>query len=78
MENATLCKWGNSEAIRIPKSLSKALGLEVGDSLNISVIDNGLFIKPAKKKKRFSFDNFPDGVKVEDEFGEARFGIEEL
>lgn len=46
MAETTLAKWGNSQGIVIPKSLCKALEIEVGDKLNIMLEDGKLTIQP--------------------------------
>lgn len=44
-------KWGNSQGIRIPKSILKEVGLKENDQVEIKVKDGGLFIAPVKKHK---------------------------
>ena len=34
-------KWGNSLAVRLPKALVKALGLQAGDEVQLSPLPNG-------------------------------------
>lgn len=47
---ATLSKWGNSSAIRIPNQLLKQLNLEEGAEVEILVTpDNDLLLRPLKK-----------------------------
>ena len=38
-----VAKWGNSLAIRLPKSVVKVLGLKEGDSIEIHVADRRSF-----------------------------------
>jgi antitoxin MazE len=38
---AQVLKWGNSLAVRIPKSIAEAAGLKAGDPLEIEVADQG-------------------------------------
>ena len=40
----TVQKWGNSQAIRIPKSILEALFLEENDTVELIAIDNRLVI----------------------------------
>ncbi|MBO8159726.1 AbrB/MazE/SpoVT family DNA-binding domain-containing protein [Thermosyntropha sp.] len=44
-------KWGNSQGIRLPKSILQAVGLKENDKVEIKIKDGGLFILPAKKHK---------------------------
>ena len=48
---ARLQKWGNSDGIRIPSSILKALNLKTNDTINLEQIEDKIIIsKPAKKK----------------------------
>nr|WP_168121857.1 AbrB/MazE/SpoVT family DNA-binding domain-containing protein [Paenibacillus sp. HB172176] len=50
MTTATLSKWGNSSAIRIPNQLLKRLNLEEGAELQIIVTqENDLLLRPVIK-----------------------------
>ncbi|MDK8192570.1 AbrB/MazE/SpoVT family DNA-binding domain-containing protein [Paenibacillus sp. UMB7766-LJ446] len=50
MITATLSKWGNSSAIRIPNQLLKHLNLEEGSEIEILVTaDNELLLRPKTK-----------------------------
>jgi antitoxin MazE len=48
----TLNKWGNSEAIRIPKQLAETLKIHRGDKLDIRIENDALVIKKAELKGR--------------------------
>ena len=48
----TLNRWGNSDAIRIPKILSEALGIESGDKVELTIEKDTLVIKKAELKGR--------------------------
>jgi antitoxin MazE len=50
MTTATLSKWGNSSAIRIPNQLLKQLNLEEGAELQIILTpDNDILLRPTQK-----------------------------
>ncbi len=50
MTTATLSKWGNSSAIRIPNQFLKRLNLEDGAELQIIVTeDNDILLRPMVK-----------------------------
>ena len=42
----TAQKWGNSLAIRVPKSVAVQLGLKAQDDLDIEVRDGNVLLKP--------------------------------
>ncbi|WP_432762723.1 AbrB/MazE/SpoVT family DNA-binding domain-containing protein [Adlercreutzia murintestinalis] len=50
---SSISSWGNSAAIRLPKSLLGAAGLRLGDKVNISTNAAGnIEIAPAQKEHR--------------------------
>ena len=48
---ARLQKWGNSDGIRIPSGILKALNLKTNDSINLEQVDDKIVISKMKKKK---------------------------
>ena len=44
----TLQKWGNSLAVRIPKTMANEIKLEQGDSVELDVTDGTLSVRPAR------------------------------
>ena len=48
---ARVQKWGNSLALRIPKSFATEAGLDRDSSVEVSLIDKKLVIAPASKTK---------------------------
>ncbi len=44
-------KWGNSLALRVPKSLAEVLGVTASSPVEISVENHALVVKPRKRKK---------------------------
>jgi antitoxin MazE len=42
----TVQKWGNSLAIRVPKSVAVQVGLKAQDDLEIKVQDGNVVLKP--------------------------------
>ena len=47
-----LQKWGNSDGIRIPSSLLKALNLKTNDLIELKQEDDKIIITKSKKEKR--------------------------
>lgn len=49
----TLQRWGNSQGVRLPKSIIESLGIAVGASVNVEVSkDNSqITIKPTKESR---------------------------
>jgi len=52
--DAEVKKWGNSFAIRLPKSEADRLGLKEGDHVEVEMRK-----APRKKRKRISLDHWP-------------------
>ncbi|MEH2530458.1 antitoxin MazE [Bradyrhizobium sp. AZCC 1588] len=45
-------KWGDSLAVRLPKTLIEKMGLKVGDELDIvDVVDRTLFVQKEDRRK---------------------------
>lgn len=48
-----IASWGNSEAVRIPKSLLRSVGLSAGDSVRIATTERGVIeIAPIRREHR--------------------------
>ena len=47
----TVQKWGNSYAVRIPKSFIKEVGLEYRADVELTLEDGKLVIQPIKEEK---------------------------
>jgi len=52
-------QWGNSHAIRLPKSLLEALEVEKDDDLNVEIINHSIVLTKAEKEITFE-DLFKD------------------
>ncbi|MDR0580306.1 MAG: AbrB/MazE/SpoVT family DNA-binding domain-containing protein [Campylobacteraceae bacterium] len=52
MTNIKLATWGNSTALRLPKTLLNQLGIDKNSTVSISITENQeLLIKPVYKHK---------------------------
>ncbi|MCB9494219.1 MAG: AbrB/MazE/SpoVT family DNA-binding domain-containing protein [Desulfobacteraceae bacterium] len=49
---AKIQKWGNSQGIRITKTLLSDARINVGDEVNISVKEGALIVTPVEKKRK--------------------------
>ncbi|MED3648670.1 AbrB/MazE/SpoVT family DNA-binding domain-containing protein [Halalkalibacterium halodurans] len=47
---ATVQKWGNSLAIRIPNQFAKTLGIKNGSEIELQLLDEKMVVKPVKPK----------------------------
>lgn len=48
---ATVQKWGNSLAVRIPNQFAKNLGVTHGSKIELQLLDEEMRVKPIKKSK---------------------------
>ena len=73
-------KWGNSQGLRLPKSVLRDLNLFVGDELKITIVDNKIVLEPVLKKKKYNIydlvKKIPKDYKPHEEFSD-KMGIEE-
>jgi len=72
---ATIARWGNSLAVRIPQNLAKEILLTEGVEVDLVVLDGNLVIKP-RSRKRYSLDDLiaaitPENLHTEVESGNA-------
>ncbi|BAY17676.1 transcriptional regulator/antitoxin, MazE [Nostoc sp. HK-01] len=70
---ATITKWGNSLAVRIPQNLAKEIQIAEGSEVEIGVVDGNLVVKP-KIRKRYSLEELvqeitPDNLHTEVDTG---------
>ena len=54
-------KWGNSLALRIPKSLAIESNIEQGSSVNLHLVDGKLVIEPAPEVE-YSLEKLLEGI----------------
>ena len=50
--HTTIQKWGNSQAVRLPKSILDSLVLKENDPVHISAKDDTIIIRKASRKRR--------------------------
>ena len=58
-------KWGNSLAVRIPKSVADAIGASDGKRVELTVRNGALVLQPLakpKRKPRYSLDELLAGM----------------
>ena len=72
---ATIQKWGNSLALRIPKAVAKQIQIQEGDAVFLKVGTAGLTVKAVPK--RLELDDLlnkvtPENVHSESDWGEDR------
>ena len=71
--NATVRKWGNSLALRIPGPLAKDVHLHQGSVVEVSVIDGKMVVKP-KGRHKYSLSQLLKGVSKNNRHSEHDWG----
>jgi len=69
--NARVQKWGNSLALRIPKTYAEQMGLSSNSPVEISLEGNRLVIEPARRP---TLDVLLDGVTPDNVPAETDWG----
>lgn len=59
---ARIGKWGNSLAFRIPAVMASELNVNENSTVDVSVVDGQLVIKPAVCNKKYSLSELLKGV----------------
>ena len=67
-------KWGNSLAVRIPKSFAVQTEIAQDSVVDLSVIEGNIVVKPEKKKTRFTLEELLNDVTEENLHDEIDFG----
>ena len=70
---ATVAKWGNSLAVRIPQHVVKEIQLTEGAEVDRVVIDGQLVIRP-RPRRRYSLDELIAAITPENLHSEVESG----
>jgi antitoxin MazE len=71
---ATVAKWGNSLAVRIPQHVVKEIQLTEGAEVDLVVIDGNLVIKP-RLRRRYSLEALVAAITPENLHSEVEAGV---
>jgi antitoxin MazE len=66
-------RWGNSLAVRIPKSFAEEVGLMDGSPVEMRLVEGGLLVEPASTRP-LSLEELLDGVSESNLHGEVDTG----
>ncbi len=67
-------KWGNSLAVRIPKSYALQTEIEQNSVVDLSVLEGSIIVKPDKRKPKFTLEELLESVSEENLHGEIDTG----
>lgn len=57
-------KWGNGAAVRLQRPLLQQIQCSIGESLEVEVVDGGLFLRPVREPE-FSLDDILESCTAE-------------
>jgi antitoxin MazE len=75
--NLKIQKWGNSSAVRLPKTLLKEAGFPVECECTVKIYRRGIVLTPVKKvlqKKGKTLDEYLDQITPENRHDETPWG----
>jgi len=67
-------KWGNSLALRIPKSFAEEVKLGQGTEVELSLENGKLLIQPVKEENPYTLEELVAGITDENLHSEIDFG----
>jgi antitoxin MazE len=70
---ATVAKWGNSLAVRIPQHIIKEIQLAEGAEVDLLVVDGNLVIQP-RIRRRYSLEELTAAITPENLHSEVESG----
>ena len=71
---ANVAKWSNSLALRIPSAFAREIGLREGTSVDISVTDGMLVVRPVEDHHVYDLDALLNGITGENRYSELASG----
>lgn len=71
---ATIAKWGNSLAVRIPQHLAKEIDLAEGSEVELVIVDGNLVITP-KTRRHYSLEDLVQAITPENRHDQVETGV---
>jgi antitoxin MazE len=71
---SNVTKWGNSLALRIPNAFARELDVREGGSVEISVANGALIVRPVDDENVYDLDALLSGITEENRHGEIASG----
>lgn len=71
--NAIIRKWGNSLAIRIPKSIAEEIQIDEGTEVKLKLVKNKLIVS-SRNKKKYNIKDLVSKITKENLHGEVSVG----
>lgn len=71
---AKIQKWGNSLAVRIPKSFAVQTKIEQNTTVDLTLVGGKIIVEPEKKKPRFTLEELLSEISQENIHSETDLG----
>ena len=71
--NTTIRKWGNSLALRLPKTLADEVHITEGAQVEIVRTEQGLLLKP-RRRRRYRLSELVAGITPQNRHPETKWG----
>lgn len=71
---ASIAKWGNSLAVRIPRDALRELNVAEGEELTLAVEGGALVLRPVKQRLTYDIEALVAGITVENRHEETETG----
>ena len=69
---ARIQRWGNSLALRLPKSVAQQIDVSEGDGVELQVSRGGLLVRPARRK--YLLSELVEGITKANRHNESDWG----
>ncbi|MCV0396068.1 MAG: AbrB/MazE/SpoVT family DNA-binding domain-containing protein [Rhizobiaceae bacterium] len=69
-----IAKWGNSLALRIPTAFAREIAVKEGASVDISVANGALLVRPVDDSPVYDLDELLRGITEDNRHGEIATG----
>lgn len=67
-----VARWGNSLGLRLPKAVAREARIDEGDSVDVSVDDGAIVVRPSRA--RYSLDELVGRITVRNRHAETGWG----
>jgi antitoxin MazE len=71
-ETTQVSKWGNSLALRLPRSVAREVRIAEGDTVQVTVAEGAVVIRPLPR--RYSLDELVRRITPNNRHGESDWG----
>ena len=71
---ATIQQWGDSLALRIPKALAKQTSVKRGTTVDVTVEDGQMVIKPKRRQRKYSLEKLVAQITPKNRHAETDWG----